>query len=83
MNETKLGREPAGGEGQHANKLHFAIYFATMLKFVLFVAAACDVNCARCDTSGQGKCDDNHCNDGYDYISESQTCAGTSLYCMI
>ena len=83
MNETKLRRESGGGEGQHADELRFAIYFVTMLKFVLFIAAVCDANCARCDTKGPGKCDDNHCNNGYDYIIESQTCAGTLLYCMI
>ncbi|KAI0218044.1 hypothetical protein LSAT2_030216, partial [Lamellibrachia satsuma] len=40
----------------------------------VFVTAVCDTNCARCVTNGPGKCDDNHCNDGYIYNNETQTC---------
>ena len=57
------------------------LYFATSIfndaMMPFFVAAVCGWNCAQCLINGPGKCDENHCNDGYTYNNETQTYDGT------
>jgi len=51
-----------------------------MLRRVVFVAAVCYPNCEQCFMNGPGKCDDTHCNIGYNFVSDTNTCAGLWIY---
>ena len=54
----------------------FQVSIINDVKMRVFVAAVCGWNCTQCLINGPGKCDDNHCNDGYTYSNETQTCDG-------
>ena len=40
--------------------------------------AGCDVNCKRCTTNGEGKCDSGQCSDRY-VLDSDNTCEGNRL----
>ena len=46
-----------------------------LFNYVLFVVAVCDPNCGQCDVNGPDKCDDGHCNTGFVFVNNSNTCA--------